>query len=362
MTMNELKLGNKFVSKSIESYVKTALVFLIIYASFMIFKPFLLPVVWGIIIAVALYPLHKKLTKLLKNKSGLSATIITLVLLTILIVPSISFTSSLVESVKELSTGVKEGTLVVPPPTDDVAEWPLIGEEVHAAWQSFSDNLTAGLVKYKDQLKNVGGKFVSILSSFVGGLLTFIIAIIIAGVFLSKSSGGYKFVNTFFTALAGEKGDEMVENSRATISSVVNGILGTAIIQTAIIASAFFVFNVPGAPILTLIVLFFAIAQIPAILIVLPVIIFMFTQLSGGAAVVFAIWILAGALSDNFLKPILLGRGMKIPMLIILIGSIGGMMIMGIIGLFIGAVIFAMAYQLFHMWIKDTQEELEKEI
>ena len=358
--MRDLKLSNKFVQKSIESYVKTALVFLVIYASFMIFKPFLLPVIWGIIIAVALYPLHKKFTRLLKNKSGLSATIITLVLLAILLVPSISFTESLFESVKELSTQVKEGTLVVAPPTDEVAEWPLIGKKVHAAWQSFSDNLTAGIVKYKEQLKTVGQKFISILSSFAGGLLTFIIAIIIAGVFLSNSAGGYKFVNTFFVALAGDKGEEMVENSRATISSVVNGILGTAIIQTIIIATAFFVFNVPGAPILTLIVLFFAIAQIPAILVVLPVLIFMFSQLSGGAAAIFAIWAIAGALSDNFLKPMLLGRGMKIPMIIILIGSIGGMMIMGIIGLFIGAVILAMGYQLFHMWIDDVEEEIEK--
>ncbi len=353
--MSDSKLGNKFVLKSIESYVKTAIVFLIIYASFMIFKPFLLPVIWGIIIAVALYPLHKKFTKLLKNKAGLSATVITLVLLAVLLVPSISFTGSLFENVKELSTQVKDGTLVVAPPTDDVAEWPLIGKKVHAAWQSFSDNLTAGIVKYKEQLKTVGQKFISILSSFAGGLLTFIIAIIIAGVFLSNSASGYKFVNTFFTALAGDKGEEMVENSRATISSVVNGILGTAIIQTAIIASAFFVFHVPGAAILTLIVLFFAIAQIPAILIVLPILIFMFSQLSGGAAVAFAIWAILGAISDNFLKPMLLGRGMKIPMMIILIGSIGGMMIMGIIGLFIGAVVFAMAYQLFHMWLGDTK-------
>lgn len=354
--MSDLKLENKFVQKSIESYVKTALVFLIIYTSFMIFKPFLLPVVWGIIIAVALYPLHKKLTRLLKTKSGLSATIITLVLLNIIVVPSVSFTNSLVDSIQELTTDVKEGTLTVPPPTDDVAEWPLIGEKVHAAWQSFSDNMTAGIIKYKEQLKSVGEKFISILSSFAGGLLTFIIAIIIAGVFLSNSSGGYKFVNTFFTALAGDKGKEMVENSKATISSVVNGILGTAIIQTAIIASAFFAFHVPGAPILTLVVLFFAIAQIPVIIVILPVLIFMFSQLSGGAAAVFVIWTVAGALSDNFLKPMLLGRGMKIPMLVILIGSIGGMMIMGIIGLFIGAVILAMAYQLFYMWIEDTRK------
>ncbi|MDB4582690.1 hypothetical protein N9164_06030 [Draconibacterium sp.] len=91
----------------------------------------------------------------------------------------------------------------------------------------------------------------------------------------------------------------------------------TAVIQTTIIALALFVFNVPGAPILTLIVLFFAIAQIPIALIVIPIIIYMFSATSGTNAVIFAVWGIVGALSDNCIKPMLPGRGMKIPMLII---------------------------------------------
>jgi predicted PurR-regulated permease PerM len=357
--MSEVKLGNKFVLKSIESYVKTALVFLIIYACFMIFKPFMLPVIWGIIIAVALYPFHVKLTKLVK-KAGLSSAIITLVLLAIIVIPSISFSGALVDSIQELTTGIKEGTLVVPPPSDDVAEWPLIGKKTHAAWQAFSDSLTGGMQKYSEQLKGVGEKFVSILSSFAGGLLVFILAIIIAGVFLTNSKGGYNFVNTLFTALIGEKGPEMVESSKKTISSVVTGVLGTAVIQTAIVAIALFVFKVPGAPIITIIVLFFAIAQLPPAIVVLPVVIYMFSVLSGTQAVIFAVWGIVGSISDSFIKPMLLGRGMKIPMMVILIGAIGGMIVMGIIGLFIGAVIMALGYELFQMWINDAQEELEK--
>jgi predicted PurR-regulated permease PerM len=353
-------MGNKFESKSIEFYVKTALVFLIIYACFMIFKPFLLPVVWGVIIAVSLHPLHKRLTKQLKNKSGLSATILVLILLTIIIIPSISFSDSLISSIKDLSTQMKDGSWIVPAPPDTVAEWPLIGKKTYAIWQLFSDNMTAGLEKYSEQIKNAGEKLIPIFSSFVGGLLIFVISIIIAGVFLSKSSHGYRFVYTLVNALVGEKGSELVDNSKATISSVVIGVLGTAVIQTTIISLALFVFKVPGAAVITLIVLFFAIAQLPAIVIVLPVIIYMLPELSGIGAVIFVVWGITGALSDNFLKPILLGRGMKIPMLVILIGSIGGMMMMGIIGLFIGAVIMALGYQLFHLWIENAKEELEQ--
>jgi predicted PurR-regulated permease PerM len=357
--MSNKNLGTKFVLKSIESYVKTALVFLIIYACFKIFSPFLLPVAWGIIIAVAIYPLHVKLTKVVK-KASLSSTIITLVFLALIIIPSISFTSALVDNVKELSTGIKEGTLVVPAPSDKVAEWPLIGEKAHAAWQAFSDNMTVALEKYNEQIKSMGEKFVDTLKSFAGSLLVFILSIIIAGIFLTNSKGSLSFANILFTALIGEKGPEMVENSKKTIKSVVSGVLGTAVIQTAIIAIALFVFKVPGAPIITLIVLFFAIAQLPPTLIIIPVIIYMFSVLSGMQATIFAVWAFVGSISDTFIKPMLLGRGLKIPMLIILIGAIGGMIAMGIIGLFIGAVIMALGYQLFQLWIEETKEELDE--
>lgn len=358
--MSNIKLGNKFVLKSIESYVKTALVFLIIYACFIIFKPFLLPVIWGIIIAVAIYPLHVKLIKLVK-KPGLSSAIITVFFLAIIIIPSISFSSALFDSAQNLAQGIREGTLEVPPPSEKVAEWPLIGEKTYAAWSSFNESLTLGMQKYHEELKNVGEKFISILSGFAGSLLAFILSIIIAGVFLSGSKGGYNFVDTLFSALIGEKGHEMMENSKKTISSVVTGVLGTAVIQTLIIAIGLFVFKVPGAPILSLVILFFAIAQIPVIIVILPVIIYMFSIASGTSAAIFAVWGIIGALSDNFLKPILLGRGLNIPMLIILIGAIGGMIAMGIIGLFVGAVIMALGYQLFQLWIEDTKEELEAE-
>lgn len=357
--MSDVKLGNKFVLKSIESYIKTALVFLIIFACFIIFKPFMLPVIWGIIIAVALYPLHKKLTKLVK-KPGLSSAIITISLLAILIIPSFSFSSALVDSIRDLTTSFEEGKLIVPPPSDNVAEWPLIGKKTHAIWQAFSDNTKAGIEQYREELSNVGTKFIGLLKSFASSLLVFVLAVIIAGIFLSNSKGGFNFVTTLFTALIGDKGPEMVDNSKKTISSVVNGVLGTAVIQTAIIAIALFVFKVPAAPIFSLIILFMAIAQIPVALIVIPLIIYMFSSVGGTNAVLFAIWAIIGALSDNFIKPMLLGRGMEIPMLIILIGAIGGMIAMGIIGLFIGAVILALGYQLFQLWIEDTKEELEK--
>ncbi|MEN8117727.1 MAG: AI-2E family transporter [Bacteroidota bacterium] len=359
--MSNLKSGDKIVSKNIEAYVKAALIFLIIYASFLIFKPFLIPIVWGVIIAVALYPLHLKLTKLLGGKNSLSSTIITLVFLAILIIPSVYFVESLFESVKHLAAQLKAGTLEVEAPPEKVAGWPLIGKPIYDAWQLFADNVTAGVAEFKPEIQAGAQKILNGFKGFMGSLLVFILAIIIAGIFLSKSKGGYPGIYKIFNRLAGEKkGTEMVNNSQKTISSVVTGVLGTAVIQTAIIAIAFFVFKVPLAPVLTLIVLFFAIAQIPVILVVLPVIIYMFSAVGGASAIIFAIWGILGGLSDNFLKPMLLGRGLDIPMLAILIGAIGGMVLMGIIGLFIGAVVMALAYQILQIWLNDTSDSKEE--
>jgi len=348
--MDNLKPRKDYVSGNIESLIKTALIFFVIYACFLIFKPFLIPVVWAIIIAVAVYPIHLKLMKLMRNKSGLAAAAISLILLAILIVPTIMFMDSLIVSIQDLADQLKGDTFSVPPPPDSVGEWPVVGKSIEGTWLFFTNNLTAAIEKFKPQILSIGEWLLSAISGLVGGVFIFIISIIIAGVFLSNSGGTYKLAINIFSRLVGSKGKEMVDNSKKTISSVVNGVIGTALIQTIIVSAGFFVADVPGAPVLSVVVLFMAIVQIPVILVVLPVIIYMFTIMSGTGATLFALWSILGGLSDNFFKPMLLGRGMQIPMLVILIGSIGGMMLMGITGLFIGAVVLSLGYQLFQIW------------
>lgn len=255
------------------------------------------------------------------------------------------------ESTQEFAAQITQGSIEAPPPADQVKDWPLIGEKTYDAWSAFHENLASAFEKYNEQVKNLGEKMISILSGFLSTILIFIVSVIISGVFLANSKGGYNFVNTLFTALVGEKGLEMAENSKKTISSVVTGVIGTAVIQTIIISIGLFVFKVPAAAIFSLIILFFAIAQIPLIIVILPLIIYMFSVNSATSATIFAVWGILGAISDNVLKPMLLGRGLNIPMLIILIGAIGGMIAMGIIGLFIGAVILALGYQLFRFFV-----------
>jgi predicted PurR-regulated permease PerM len=346
-----------FMNWSVESALRIGLVFLIILISFLIFKPFLILLVWGIIIAIAFYPLFKKITKLFKGQRKIAATFLTIILLAILIAPTILFINTLVDSSTTLASGLQDGSLKIPPPDQKVEDWPVIGNSIYEFWQLSSTNLEAAFERFGPQLGKMGGWLLESIGGLMGSVAIFFIALIISGLFLAKANDGYTFAVDLFEKLVGNNGKIMVDNSIATIQSVVKGVLGVAIIQAALVGLGFMVAGIPGASVLTLIVLLLAIIQLPPLLIVIPVVIYAFSTMDTGGAVIFTIWSLLAGASDNFLKPLLLGRGVDIPMLIILIGAIGGMMAGGIIGMFVGAVVLALGYQIFMDWVdlKSTE-------
>ncbi len=352
---------NGKINLAVEATLRIGALFIIIAISYLIFKPFIIPVVWGIIIAVALFPLHKKLTALFKGRQGLAATLIVLTCLALLIIPTLMFAGSTIDGLRTISGQFEKGSLTVPPPPDGVKEWPVIGENAWELWNLASVNLEGAINKMSPQLKSIGTWLAGSITGLVGGFFIFIFAIIISGIFMVNAGSGYELSVRLFNHLAGSKGQIMVDNSVATIRSVVQGVLGVALIQAALVGVGFMVAGIPGASVLTLIVLLLAIIQLPALLIVIPVIIYAFSTMGTIGAVVFTIWSLLAGASDNFLKPLLLGRGVNIPMLIILIGAIGGMMAGGIIGMFVGAVVLALGYQLFLDWMdQDSPEEVEE--
>jgi predicted PurR-regulated permease PerM len=356
--MSKIKKSD-FVNWSIESAIKIALISIIIWISFLIFRPFLVLVLWGIIIAVAVYPIHKRLVRLVGGKGSISASLLSLVMLAVIIVPTVLFIITLVENIQDLATSFEEETFAIPPPPGTVKDWPVIGNTVHNFWALSSENLEGLLDKYSEQAGQLGKWLLSSITGIIGTLLLFVGSIIVSAIFLANSEGGYKTAVAVSTRLVGERGVMLVENSSATIRSVVQGVLGVAIIQTGLLGAGFFVADIPAASILTLIVLFLTIVQLPPTLLVIPVIIYVFSVSSTGFAVAFTIWSLLAGMSDTFLKPMMLGRGLEIPMLIILVGAIGGMMLFGIIGLFLGSVILALAYELFKSWMLPEDEYIK---
>ena len=347
------------VKLAIEIAIKLSLLAMVIYISYLIAKPFMSIVVWGIIIAVALSPVINSLEKRFGNRKrviiGFTVTIIAA-----LLIPTYMLSGSMIESSTTLVHAMKDGNVTIPPPTEKVKEWPLIGEKAYALWDSASHNLEETLEPFNDNIKKMAGSIFSALGSGLGTIFMFVGSFIIAAAFLIGSEGAVKFYHNILRRIVGDKGDEWAVLSTLTVRSVVTGVIGVAVIQAVFALIGLGLMGVPLAVVWAIIIMFLTIIQVPALIVIGPIIAYVFSQGSGTAEIVFTIYMLIVGASDGVLKPLLMGRGVDIPMLVILIGAIGGMMLMGMIGLFIGAVIFALAYKLFGLWIAEVQETQEE--
>lgn len=349
--------SNNFSENAIDAAIKIALLFLLVVWCFNIVKPFVLPVLWGIILAVALSPLFGWVKKLLGGRNKLAATLFTLFTLAILIVPTVMLSSSMIDTGKELSEQVESGTLTIPPPADSVKEWPLIGESTYKFWDLASTNLEEAATRYEDQLKAVGQKLLTAIAGVGGTILQFILSLIIAGILLANAEGGQRLAHSLAIRVAGSHGEEFSSIAGSTLKSVAQGLVGIALIQGLLSAVGLLAMGIPAAGVWVVLIIFLAIIQLPPILILGPIAAYTFTTHDTTPAVIFTIYALIVSASDGFLKPMLLGRGVDIPMLIILIGAIGGMLLSGIIGLFVGAVVLSLGYKLFIAWLDMNKSE-----
>ena len=344
----------QFVRNMIESSLRIGLLLILLIFTYDIIKPFTSPILWGAIIAMAAFPLVKWLQPKLGGRRGLAVTLITLFFIGVLVVPTWSVTDATLGGLKKLSAGLESGELRVPPPTARVQDWPLIGERVFAAWSAASHDLEAFLHSNSEQIKELSGSLLKRVGSSLMGVVMFVVSLAIAGGFMTYAESCGDAANRFFVRVGGLKpGGEWATMTVATVRSVLQGVIGVAIIQTALVAIGLFVADIPGAPIWIVIVLMLAIAQLPPLIILLPIMAYAFSTMDTTWAIAFTVYQIVAGASDSFLKPLLMGRGLDIPMPVILIGAIGGMIMSGIIGLFVGAVVLSIWYKLFGLWLEQ---------
>jgi len=353
--MNQLRDREEIVKIAIEIAVKLGVLGVILYASYLIMKPFIGVVLWAAIIAVAIAPLVDRLAERIGNRK-LVIWGITVAVVAGLLVPTYMLSDSMIGSTHKLVQVMREGSVTIPPPTEKVKEWPMIGEKSYELWKSASENLKQTLVPFRGEIKSMASSIVSALGSGLGTILMFVVSMIIAAFMLLGSEGAVRFYKDISRRLMGKKGEEWANLSALTVRSVASGVIGVAVIQAFLALIGLVVMGVPFAPVIAAAIMFLTIIQLPALIIIAPVIAYVFSQGSGTAETIFTVYMLIVGASDGILKPMLMGRGVDIPMLVILIGAIGGMMLMGMIGLFVGAVIFALSYKLFDLWISEAKK------
>ena len=338
-------------SRVAETAIRLGALALVLIWCFQILQPFIIPVVWGVIIAVAIHPLYLTFTNLLGGRRAIAAALLISVLLALLMVPTITLTKLLVQNVATLAEQFRQEQFAIPPPPEAVKNWPLIGEPIVKMWSLASTNLADALKLLQPQLKAAAAWLLNVAASAGLGMIMFVFAFVIAGVLLAHSASSYQLAHGIARRLVGERGDDFANLAEVTIRSVARGVLGVAVIQSLLAGLGFLFAGVPGAGIWTLLCLISAVVQIGVGPIVIPAIIYVFTSSDTLTAVIFLIWSMLVMLLDNVLKPLLLGRGVDVPMMVIFLGAIGGMLLSGIVGLFVGAIVLALGYKLFQAWL-----------
>ena len=334
-----------------ETAIRIGVLALLLFWCFQIIKPFIVTVLWGAIIAVAIHPVYRTLVDLLQGRRRLAAILLSVGFLILLLVPTVLLTKLLVENVKTLAESFHHGQITIPPPPEGVKGWPVIGDFVARIWTLASTNLSEALKLLQPQFKALGVWLLNVAASAGIGIIMFVFAFIIAGVFLTHSSGSHELAHRIAKRLVGERGDDFANLAEATIRSVARGVLGVAVIQALLAGLGFMVAGVPGAGIWTLMCLISAVVQVGVAPIVIPAIVYVFATGNTLTAVAFLVWSVLVMVLDNVLKPLLMGRGIDVPMLVIFLGAVGGMLLSGIVGLFVGAIVLALGYKLFQTWL-----------
>lgn len=335
--------------------IRAGLVAVLAISCFQVFSPFLNLMAWSVVLAITLYPLLRMVKNKLHMGDGRAATLIVFVSIAVLMVPIYLLGTSITESVEHALDVVKEGNVRVPPPSESVSHWPLVGKSLYAYWLQASTDLTGLAQKFAPQLKDFSLLALGKLAGAGMGLLLFIAALIVAGIIMAFGESGERSTVQIADRVFGPgRGANIAHLCTATIRAVAQGVIGIAFIQMILIGVGFVLMGIPGAGLLSIAVLLLGIMQLPATLITVPVIIYAFASQGASAmTIVLSIYVFIAGLADNVLKPLLLGRGVDVPMPVVLIGALGGMVTGGIIGLFIGPVLLAVGYQLFWQWVDE---------
>jgi predicted PurR-regulated permease PerM len=351
MDRKPLHLGRP--SSMIDTAVRVGLVAMLVYACARIVLPFTFLLTWSAILAVMLYPLHRRLMARLGRRG--SALLIGMIGVVLMLGPMVIAVTSLATTLYSLISTLQSQDVTIPLPPVWLDGTPLVGKKLTEIWALVASNLPAALAKYGHLISGP----VTWLASFAGGLaigeLSFVLSFAIAAILLVYDNETTAFVQRLVVRITGseERAAQLVTLTAATIRGVGLGVVGVALVQSMLLGLGYFAIGIQAAGPLTLIALLLGIMQVPLILLTLPVVIYVFMSEATQPAVIFLIWNIIVGLSDNVLRPLMLGRGLDVPMPVILIGVIGGMIVDGLLGLFVGPVLLSVSYVLLLDWLQQ---------
>jgi predicted PurR-regulated permease PerM len=337
----------------IQIAVRLGLLAFLIYWSLLLLRPFIPILAWAVVLAVALNPAYDWLSAHLGHRPRIAAFVVTIAVLAVFLGPATWLGLGLVDGLRSISDQLTAGDLTIPSPPDGVRDWPLIGVPLHDVWKTASENLDAAFRQLAPHLKPLAGPILVIAGSAGTGTLKFLASVFIAGFLLPSGPRLIAAIRTMLARIVPERSADFLALAGATIRTVSQGVIGVAVLQSLLAGVGMKIAGVPHAGVLAFAVLVLGIVQIGSAPILLPVIIWVWMVKNVGAAVLITIFLVLVGLSDNALKPLLMGRGLSTPVLVIFMGVLGGTLAHGIVGLFVGPIILAVAWELLMAWSRD---------
>lgn len=357
MENNELLVVEKrVIARLLDLFIRFGLILALASFCFTVFSPFLNLMLWSLILAVTLYPLHQYFANRMGGRQGTASVVIVLLGLLLIAGPTVLMLTSLAESASQMIEKMSGAHLVIPAPSESIAAIPLVGEKLYGLWLKASSDLPGLISTYHKQLIEIFKVVLGVLASMGGGLLSFMFSFIVAGVMMAFGGAGAASALRIFTRITDEKrGPALTRLCTSTIRAVAQGVIGVAFIQALLVGIIIALAGIPVAGLFFIFSLILGIAQVPVLLVTAPAIAIMWMTGDHGTVhnILFTVLLIVGGMVDNVLKPIMLGRGVETPMPVVLLGALGGMATNGILGMFIGATMLSIGYLIFMAWVNE---------
>jgi predicted PurR-regulated permease PerM len=337
----------------IETAIRIAALGLLLYWTLILVRPFVSIIIWSAVLTITLYPVFERTARLLGGRRRLAAAVVTIVALLVVLGPATWLAVGLLDSLRVISERLDLAHLAIPPPPPTVKTWPLVGTPIYQFWDLAATNFAEALARIAPQLKSLGGSLLRIGADAGFGIVKFLVSIVVAGFLFSPAPMFADALKDFARRLNPDHGEEFAMQAAATIRAVARGVIGISVLQALLAGVGFMAAGIPQASLLTFAALILGIVQIGPSILIIPVIIWSWTFMDTGAALLFTAYMIPVGLVDNVLRPLVMGRGLKTPMPVILIGVIGGTIAYGITGLFLGPIVLAVIWELVVVWTRE---------
>lgn len=320
-------------------------------ASLWVLRPFILAFCWATMIVIATWPAMTAIQSRLAGSRTLAALAMTLLLLLVFVLPLVGTVSTLVSHADEIVQWVNSAqSLKIPQAPQWLRDFPVAGDRLAAYWNDFAQT---GFAPLKPYAKEAFGWLAGQVGTVGSALVHIMFTVVISAILYAQGDTAAAGFRHFCRRLAGERGDRAAILAAQAVRGVALGVVVTAMAQTLVSGLGLLLADVPFAGPLTLLILAFCVAQLGPALVLVPAVIWMYLQGDTVSATVLLVFSVVAVTMDNVLRPFLIRRGADLPLLLIFAGVIGGLLSVGVVGIFVGPVVLAVTYRLLEEWVKD---------